>query len=134
MGRLLSRMVFNIYTAELHQIENSNTMVFQYADDFIILFYNRDFEIAAQNLQTKTLIFKRYCNSLNLSFNPSKSHTMYFAKKKKQHKEINLSINGFTVKQQRKLTFIGRVLTISLTVKDHYEKIGRDIRSRSNML
>lgn len=83
MGRLLSRMVFNIYTAELHQIENSNPMVFQYADDFIILFYNRDFEIAAQNLQTKTLIFKRYCNSLNLSFNPSKSHTMYFAKKKK---------------------------------------------------
>lgn len=107
-------------------------MVFQYADDFVIMSYHLDFDTALFNLKNKTEQFKRTCSKLNLSFNPEKCNTMYFAKN--SIKEISLSIDGKPIIQQRKFTFLGRVITNSLTVRDHYEKTAFEINARTNML
>lgn len=41
-GSCLSPVLFHLYTAELHQINNSETTLYQYADDFVILSSSMD--------------------------------------------------------------------------------------------
>ncbi|XP_059219431.1 RNA-directed DNA polymerase from mobile element jockey [Stomoxys calcitrans] len=131
-GSCLSPTLFNIYTAGLHSVEDSNTMLFQYADDFILMSFDYDFDWALNNLCRKTSQFKEICSSLNLSFNPSKCSTMYFAKN--SVKEIKLIVDGNQIVQVRKLKFLGRVITNSLTVKDHYDHLAPSVKNRSNMI
>lgn len=40
----LSPILFNIYSRGLHMIEDNNTKVYQFADDFTILSFHKDFD------------------------------------------------------------------------------------------
>ncbi|XP_075146564.1 uncharacterized protein LOC142236963 isoform X2 [Haematobia irritans] len=131
-GSCLSPLLFNLYTASLHTLEDGNTTIFQYADDFIIMSYHRDFAEARSNLIDKVREFMDTCRNLNLSFNPSKSNTMYFAKN--GFKNIDMVIDGTRVEQTKKLRFLGRIVTNSLSIKDHYDSISKETQNRVNML
>lgn len=78
-------------------MEDSNTIVVQYAVDFFILSYNKDFEEAEYNLNQKVKRFEELCSERNLSFNPDKTSTMYLAKGNK--KNINLVAYNKKIKQ-----------------------------------
>ncbi|XP_075154101.1 uncharacterized protein LOC142227433 isoform X1 [Haematobia irritans] len=131
-GSCLSPLLFNLYTASLHTLEDGNTTIFQYADDFIIMSYHRDFAEARSNLIDKVREFMDTCRNLNLSFNPSKSNTMYFAKN--GFKNIDMVIDGTRVEQTKKLRFLGRIVTNSLSIKDHYDSISKETQNCVNML
>ncbi|XP_017487407.1 PREDICTED: uncharacterized protein LOC108375771, partial [Rhagoletis zephyria] len=79
-GSCLSPIVFNIYTTPLHSLQDENTAVFQYADDFLIESFDYDFDYTVQNLSTKALAFNEKYAELNLKFNLLKTQTIYFAK------------------------------------------------------
>ncbi|XP_073822162.1 uncharacterized protein isoform X1 [Musca autumnalis] len=131
-GSCLSPILFNIYTAKLHELEDSRTKIFQYADDFLLMVFDRDFDVASGHLQSKVRSFQRMCGSLNLSFNPSKSNSIYFAKN--SVKQISLNVDGFQIEQVKKLKFLGRIVTNSMTVRDHYDFISEEVKNRVNLL
>lgn len=79
-GSCLSPLLFNLYTKDLHDLEDNNTTVVQYADDFLILSYSKDFDEAENNLNQKVKRFEELCGERNLSLNPDKTSTMYLAK------------------------------------------------------
>lgn len=62
-GCCLSPMLFNIYSAPLHSIEDENTLLYQYADDFFLLSFGNSFEVASLNLQNKANRFKSECDN-----------------------------------------------------------------------
>ena len=67
-----------LYTASLHSLENSNTKIFQFADDFIILSHAKNFDLAASFLNQTVNLFKNNCKELNLSFNLEKNKYSLF--------------------------------------------------------
>lgn len=95
-------------SASLHMIKDHMTMIFQYADDFIIMPYKIDFDLAMKNLRLKTIEFRERCENLNLSFNLSKTNTMYFAKNSINN--IEPSIDGVKIQQRPKLKFLSRIV------------------------
>lgn len=131
-GSCLSPILFNIYTKSLHDIEDENTMIFQYADDFLIVSHDKDFKIAEYNMKIKVKQFISKCSALNLSFNPEKTNIIYLAKGSK--KTVNIKINDVPIKQVNKLKYLGRFINSSLTVTDHYKQIISESGNRNRLM
>ncbi|KAI8125093.1 LINE-1 retrotransposable element ORF2 protein [Lucilia cuprina] len=54
-GSCPSPTLFNIYTTHLHNLQDAETQIFQFADDFIIISSNPCFDTAVNNLQRKLI-------------------------------------------------------------------------------
>ncbi|XP_037818046.1 uncharacterized protein LOC119607950 [Lucilia sericata] len=52
-GSCLSPVLFNLYTGRLHEIQDDNTLLYQFADDFTIVSFDKDFDLAVENLRSK---------------------------------------------------------------------------------
>lgn len=130
-GSCLSPLLFNVYTKNLHGIEDWSSLVYQYADDFLIMVFDKDFNEAEKKLQTKVQAFYDLCKELNLSFQADKSQIMYLAKGSR--KKVSLSVNGAVIQQVKTLKYLGRTITASLSVKDHYTRIAKEVESRKNV-
>lgn len=121
-GSCLSPLLFNIFTANLHKLKDNKTLIFQYADDFLLMVFDHNFYIALQHLQTKAVAFQRICD-INLSFNPEKSRTI-------DHAECRWMQN----RTGEKMKFLGRIISNSLSIKDHYSHIKNPVSNRSRLL
>lgn len=131
-GSCLSPILFNLYTRILHEIEDKNTLLYQYADDFIIISSNRSFKIAGENICQKVREFWDKCQLLNLFLNPNKAFSMYVARG--LHKDFSVEIEGKRIKQVRSFRFLVRIINASLTVKEHYETVKNSMDNRLNLL
>ena len=131
-GSCLSPLLFNLYTASLHSLENSNTKIFQFADDFIILSNAKNFVLAASFLNQTVNLFKNNCKELNLSFNLEKTNTLYFAQN--SYLKINLKIDNKPITQVKKIKFLGRIISESQSVLHHYKNAFNDCKNNSNLL
>jgi len=72
-GSCLPPILFNINTKRLHQINDENTQIMQFADDFMIISSGKAFNSTVDNLQNKLTDFNLLCKDLGFSFNTSKS-------------------------------------------------------------
>lgn len=131
-GSCLSPLLFNLYTGSLHFMEDSNTLIYQFADDFLILTFHKEFDDAVKIMQYKCNLFMRKCAELNLSFNLDKTKTMYIAKGSR--KEVNITLNNTKIEQVKDLKFLGRVLNTSSTAGDHYSRSLDNARSSTNLI
>ncbi|XP_058987522.1 RNA-directed DNA polymerase from mobile element jockey isoform X1 [Musca domestica] len=131
-GSCLSPTLFNLYTLGLHGISDGNTNLFQYADDFILLVHDFDFDLANRILQKKASNFVNLLMKLNLSVNIEKTAVMYVAKggRKKPH----VMINGNQVKVVTSIKFLGRHIKNSLSLKEHYDEVILSCKNTLNAL
>ncbi|XP_017480942.1 PREDICTED: uncharacterized protein LOC108370179 [Rhagoletis zephyria] len=129
-GSCLSPIIFDIYTAALQMLGDEKTAIFQYADDFLLLSFDTNFDNAVRNLSHKANAFYERCAELNLKFNLSKTQAMYFANG--SNKRLNIKINNFDIRQTNFKKFLGRYINTSLTVHEHYTNIIKDTTSNSN--
>jgi len=73
-GSCLSPILFNLHTAELHSLSNDHgSILFQYADDFFLVCYDKLYSVAEKKLEQKVNRFMELCKIKNLTFNPNKS-------------------------------------------------------------
>ncbi|KAI8125376.1 hypothetical protein CVS40_4247 [Lucilia cuprina] len=89
-GSCLSPFLFNL---SLHNAEDESTKIFEFVDDFLILTFDKDFDVA----------------------------TIYIAKGSR--KEVVISLNNTHIEQVKKLKFLGRTINMSSTGGDHYERV-----------
>lgn len=130
-GSCLSPCLFNLYTKGLHSLTDNNTSILQFADDFVILSYGRSATEAKDNLQGKIQAFADACNDLNLSFNVEKTKFMYVVKGDKV--VFDLSFNNQEIPQARCVKFLGRIISSSLSAKDHYELVAKNSENNGNL-
>ncbi|KAI8123981.1 RNA-directed DNA polymerase from mobile element jockey [Lucilia cuprina] len=131
-GSCLSPFLFNLYTASLHNAEDESTKIFQFADDFLILTFDKDFDVAVNKMNFKIHEFSRRCLNLNLSFNLDRTKTIYIAKGSR--KEVVISLDNTRIEQVKKLKFLARTINMSSTVGDHYEGVLSEARNSTNLI
>lgn len=107
-------------------------MIFQFADDFLICTFDKDFERAVIHMKNILNQFARKCQNLKLSFNLDKTKSIYLAKESR--KSINLSINNKTIEQVKSIKFLGRNINMSLSVGEHYERVMKESSRNLNLL
>lgn len=131
-GSCLSPCLFNLYTTKFHTLEDDNTLVFQYADDFLIVSSGLMFDQAVSNLRHKIYQFQSISTSLNLLFNPSKTKCMFFGRR--MNFDMNLMIDNHSILQVNSLKFLGFNIKNTLSVNDHYTRVLRESSSATNLL
>lgn len=125
-GSCLSPLLFNLYTRDMHELEDDQTQLFQFADDFFILVNGDNFEQTRQKLQAKLTEFQHRCNRKNLTFNPSKTTSILFSK---EQQDINISTGATTIKQVKLMKLLGLDISFKLTNDTHYRRISSEIAS-----
>lgn len=131
-GSCLSPILFNIYTLGLHGIADQNTYLFQFADDFILLSTDKEFEMANENLQHKANHFYHILSRLNLKYNPDKTFVMYVAKGPR--KIPNIKLQNTNINSVEKIKFLGRYIKNSLSLKEHYDEVMNSCTNSLNAL
>lgn len=131
-GSCLSPILFNMYTMGLHGIADTNTHVFQFADDFIIVSTHKNFECSTENLQKKIEEFVSITNNLNLQLNTQKTCAMYVAKGAR--KQIQISINNNLIKNVKSFKFLGRIIKNSLSINEHVNAVMKETLSATNAI
>ena len=129
-GSCLSPTLFNFYTAELHSLEDESTAIFQFADDFLIVSMNPSKIAALANLQEKIEEFKSQCFTLNLSLNPEKIDWMCVGCKS----QTVVKVDNIELRPSRSLTFLGRVISSSMAVAEHYKDTLSKSKKARNLL
>uniref|UniRef100_W8BIC0 Putative RNA-directed DNA polymerase from transposon X-element n=1 Tax=Ceratitis capitata TaxID=7213 RepID=W8BIC0_CERCA len=119
-GSGLSPTLFNLYTAKLHQINDDNCILFQFADDFFIVCFHRKYEQAQSKLEEKIQEFSNKCRRINLSININKTKTIYFNQRNTQ---INIKINNTYLEQVRHIKYLGRFISINNSCIEHVNHI-----------
>ena len=80
-GTILGHLLLNLYIYDLNKQIPANTEIIQYADDTIILTYNRDLKLATYNLEQSLRNISEYYEKHRLMLNHSKAVFITFSKK-----------------------------------------------------
>lgn len=86
-GSCLSPLLFNIYTAKLHQIESENIKLFQFADDFVLLISTDRKDLIMKTVTDTLNGFMNGTKQLNLKINIEKCSVLNLFKRKGKIRE-----------------------------------------------
>lgn len=119
-GDILSPLLFNIYSAELHSLENNDIQVLQYADDFTFLIRDRN----ALNLIAKTNTFLISLTSklatLNFNININKTHFMCI--NNKDNTIMDIKLNHISISEVNTIKILGITYDRKLNFERHYKE------------
>ncbi|XP_075160585.1 uncharacterized protein LOC142233510 [Haematobia irritans] len=130
-GSCLSPVLFNLYTATLHELNSESCILFQFADDFFIVVYDRKFEIARQTLEQKVLEFRNRCSDINLCFNLEKTSAIHFNRRRRP---LDITLVGVTIEEVDKIKYLGLTIASNNSIRDHVERTLKDISRTSNFM
>jgi len=116
----------------LHQINNENTQILQFADNFMILSSEQAFNSTIDNSQNKLTDFSLLCKDLGFSFNPSKSVVINVGRGCKN--VVNVAVENMAVPNQKSVTFLVRIISGNMSHKEHVKKIKADTQVSSRIL
>lgn len=119
-GDILSPMLFNIYSSVLHQLENDDTKIMQYADDFSILIRDKNVYNLNNKVQEFLNRFIVVAESLNLSINPSK--TSYICINLKDTIPVSIRLNNAVLKEENTVKILGVTYDRKLKFHAHFRE------------
>lgn len=128
-GSVLSPLLFNIYTAELHKAHNENIQISQYADNFSLLIYAKQLRSLKKWIRIAVEKFTKTATKLELPINTEKSKFIeLFKRNKKIH---SIAHNNSTFNRTTDLTILGVIFDDKLNFNKHHknlkEKTNKDI-------
>lgn len=130
-GCPLSPLLFNLYTADLHQLQEEGIVLTQYADDFSILVLGEGYEIIGKANRFLAKLTRKMEN-LDLKINPAKCAAINFSKLPDER--IKLQIKGENIELQNTYKHLGYTIDRSLTHRKHIETVKTKAEKSINML
>lgn len=130
-GDVLSPTLFNVYTAQMHEIQVDGVELVQYADDFGIIVTAKSVEMLETKGQAYLDSFVETATTLNLTINPEKTKTILF---QASNKSLDYKINGTVIETVRSHGYLGVVLDRSLTFGRHTKELKEKVNDRLNMV
>lgn len=120
-GCPLSPILFNLYTASLHDLSNEKGVLVQFADDFSIIVTADTLEEAAE-ISSKLLgsLYERL-RALNLRVCPRKSAAIPFSRKNTSH--IKVRVQNEKIEMVNTHQYLGYTLDRELRHRKHLENI-----------
>lgn len=130
-GDVLSPLLFNIYTAQLHDIQIDGVVLVQFADDFMAVVAGNSREQVQFRTQRFLDVFKVKSEKLNLKINENKTKVMLF---QRNQKTLDLKIGDMALETVNTHKYLGLIVDRSLTFGAHIREVKRSANDRVNML
>lgn len=120
-GDVLSPMLFNLYTTEVHKIQNEHTVVLQYADDFTIIV--KDKNLTDLNFRANLVMRKinNILDTLNFKINPDKCQFMTYNSNPLHVMQIFL--NNIRISDVATIKILGITYDQKLNFKAHNREV-----------
>lgn len=119
-GAVLSPLLFNIFTASLH--EEINYKLIQYADDFVVYNSDKTLPNTLTNLKESVISITQKLDSLGFLVTPEKSSIMFFTRHNLP-RMVNITINEIPYPVSTSVVYLGITLDKKLTWRSHVESI-----------
>ncbi|XP_058816134.1 uncharacterized protein LOC131679420 [Topomyia yanbarensis] len=120
-GCPLSPILFNLYTANLHDLSNDECELVQFADDFAVIAKGKTMEEATKRLNKFLPKLTRRLEMLNLKLSVAKSAVIPFTNKNIDHLRVN--VRGERLEIVNTHRYLGYTLDRSLRHRKHIEAI-----------
>jgi ribonuclease HI len=130
-GDPMSPALFNIYTEKLHNINDNNTKVVQYADDFMLIIKHKDGKTLKNLAENKISQFNILMKELKLTLSLSKTNFMFIGNK---FKNVKLKVNDIYIEQQEDLNYLGVTLDSKFNFAKQCKRLKNQIASKNNMI
>lgn len=124
-----SPCMFNIYTINIHKINDKSCLLMQYADDFILIIFHRDKENLHKIIRQKGSEFVKKLTEKKIKVNLDKTAIMLM---NQHHDKKSFEIDGNDVSVTEKITFLGIEIDQKLNFSHHCEKMQTDLDRRKN--
>lgn len=122
-GSVLSPLLYNIYTYDLHlSIDLSSCCVLQYADDVLVYSSDSDIQKAAENLNNTLHNLSIWLSEHNLSLSKSKSTVVVFTRKR-TIPSVNVSVEDEMIPVSNTAKFLGRIFDTGMNGNAHINNI-----------
>lgn len=131
-GSVLSPLLFNIYTADLHSARGQCNIL-QYADDILLYCSNSSISNAAECIKLSLKSVNNWLVQHGFDLSPSKSNIVIFSRKKTLP-FISVALNGHDIPIKPHFKFLGLVLDSKLTGLAHCEYIEAKCERNLNIL
>ncbi|UYV82672.1 hypothetical protein LAZ67_22000478 [Cordylochernes scorpioides] len=131
-GSVLSPLLYNWYT---HDIPQTTSKKFIYADDTAILAQAKTFEELEIQLNKDLETLHNYFENWSLRLNPAKSvHCCFHLNNHRAERKLKLFINNSQITHSEHPKYLGIHLDRTLTFKTHLTKLKGKLSSRNNIL
>ncbi len=119
-GRVLSPLLYSLYTHDCTATHNSNLLV-NFVDDTTIIGLISDDEESAYRDEVNTLA--QWCQSNNLSLNVNKTKELIVDYRRQERRHASSDINGDRVERISSFKFLGVHITENFTWTVHMDQV-----------
>lgn len=131
-GSPFSPFLFVLYTTKIHNLINSNSKIFQYADDVIILVNGKSNESLKANTN---LILERLTATLNdLKLELSAEKCQYMRINPNFDPNFIISLRNNQIQEVNQSKILGITMTNRVSLAPHYKNIKQNAYKAQNML
>ncbi|XP_074026539.1 uncharacterized protein [Leptinotarsa decemlineata] len=132
-GSVMSPILFNVYTAELHNMFDNSIKVIQYADDFCIYTVRKSYGECVSDLECIMYCLKNWLTQHGFTLSAEKSCITFFSRLRlSTPNTIRLCGINIPVKHEHK--YLGMVLDRKLTWTSHIKHVQKKCEKGMNML
>lgn len=96
-----------------------------YADDIVLIARGRFEETVCDIIQRRLNTTTKWCRSVGLGINPSKTKVVAYTRRKKVARMKQLTLNGVELELGREAKYLGITLDSTLMFKTHIEDLAR---------
>ena len=123
-GCVLSPLLYNIYTKNIHKLLHPHCDILEYADDLVLYASSNDGDNCIAILQESANNVNTFLKKRGLSISPSKSKLVFFPTPTNQLPEsLSLRIDNQVVSRSNNVKFLGVILQSSLSWELHLTKL-----------
>lgn len=132
-GSILSPILFNVYTADLHGIWDDSVSCIQYADDMCIYAVRDTYAESVRALRHIMYCLKIWTTDNNFTISPEKSAVLVFTRHRIP-KISNITLAGITIPVVTRYKYLGLVLDAKLLWSPHILHVKEKCDRGINML
>lgn len=131
-GSILSPTLFNLYTKELHKLQDNNTQILQYADDVTITIRSKNKSEIRRKATQIMAKFTSMLESMSLKINPNKCAILDFSECLPIRSGI--IINNTEINKENETKILGITIDKNLNFSSHIKNLTEQCKKRINLL
>lgn len=132
-GSILSPQIHNLWCHDIPQPTDKTSKLSQYADDLAIWTTGKSSKKAEKKLQLCNDRIVRWCKVWRIKLSLKKTQITVFHRKRIKTRP-SIKVEGNKLVAGKKCEFLGVILDSKLQMKDHMEKIGKELGKRAKVL
>lgn len=132
-GSILSPLLFNVYTADLHDMFDDRIRIIQYADDICLYTIHNSYDRCLENLKFMVNSVNNWLIQVGLEMSPEKSAIMCFTRHRLALPDF-LNVGGYDIPVVNQYKYLGIVLDQKLLWSKHIQYVKNKCEKGINIL